>query len=137
MARRSVHTAYSQVAGYPYSTPAFVVPSGHDLVFIQGQVAWNDELRIASTDIKDQATQVFTNMKGIMESSGGSLDDVVHLLIFMTDIDEFEEVNAVRRDFFTGELPPSTAVEVPRMVLPEVRLEIHAVGALSPESAES
>ena len=135
MARRSVHTPYSQVADYPYSTPAFVVPANHDIVFIQGQVAWNDELKITSTDIQSQATQVFTNLARIMESSGGCLDDIVQLLIFMTDIDEFEAVNTVRRDFFTGELPPSTAVEVPRMVLPEVRLEIHAVGALSPESA--
>lgn len=124
-------TQLSESAAYEYSSPGFVVSPG-PLLFIQGQVAWDENMQVVGEDFASQTRQVFANLAAILEKAGGSLADIVHMLVFLTDMERIHEFVAVRKEFYpSGIFPPSTAVEVRRLIMPELQIEIHAVGAPS------
>ena len=103
-----------------------------DLIFISGQVARPLEggKTLVGGNEYEQAKQIFTRIKLICEGAGGSLDDVVKLTIFMVDIKKNTEVWRARREFFTGDFPASTLVEVRSLAGPETLVEIEAVAYL-------
>src|SRR5918911_1102528 len=100
-----------------------------DLLFISGQVARPLEggKTLVGSNEYEQAKQIFTRIKRICEGAGGSLDDLVKMTIFMVDIKNNTEVWRARREFFTGDFPASTLVEVRSLAKPEVLVEIEAV----------
>jgi 2-iminobutanoate/2-iminopropanoate deaminase len=103
-----------------------------DLIFISGQVARPLEggKTLVGENEYEQAKQIFTRIELICEGAGGSLDDVVKLTIFMVDIKKNTEVWRARREFFTGDFPASTLVEVRSLAGPETLVEIEAVAHL-------
>ena len=103
-----------------------------DLIFISGQVARPLEggKTLVGSNEYEQAKQIFTRIKLICEGAGGSLDDVVKLTIFMVNIKNNTEVWRARREFFTGDFPASTLVEVRSLAGPETLVEIEAVAYL-------
>ena len=103
-----------------------------DLLFISGQVARPLEggRTLVGEKEYEQAKQIFTRIKLICEGAGGSLDDVVKLTIFMVNIKNNTEVWRARREFFTGDFPASTLVEVRSLAGPETLVEIEAVAYL-------
>jgi len=103
-----------------------------DLLFISGQVARPLEggRTLVGENEYEQAKQIFTRIKLICEGAGGSLDDVVKLTIFMVDIKNNTEVWRARREFFTGDFPASTLVEVRSLAGQETLVEIEAVAYL-------
>jgi len=103
-----------------------------DQVFIAGLVARGAtfDADIETTDCYEQAVAVFTKMKYLMEEAGGRIDDVVKLLIYLTDIDDREAVWKARREFFSGDYPVSTLLEVSKLARPELKVEIEAIGVL-------
>jgi 2-iminobutanoate/2-iminopropanoate deaminase len=124
-------TQLSESATYKYSAPGFVVSPG-PLLFIQGQVAWDENMQVVGSDFASQTRQVFANLAAILEKAGGSLADIVHMLVFLTDMGRIDEFVAVREEFYPSSVfPPSTAVEVTRLIMPELQIEIHAVAAPS------
>ena len=103
-----------------------------DLLFISGQVARPLEggRTLVGSSEYEQARQIFTRIKGICEGAGGSLDDLVKMTIFMVDIKNNTEVWRARREFFSGDFPASTLVEVRSLAGPETLVEIEAVAYL-------
>jgi 2-iminobutanoate/2-iminopropanoate deaminase len=103
-----------------------------DLLFISGQVARPLEGggTLVGSNEYEQAKQIFTRIKRICEGAGGSLDDVVKLTIFMVNIRNNTEVWRARREFFTGDFPASTLVEVRSLAGQETLVEIEAVAYL-------
>ena len=103
-----------------------------DLLFISGQVARPLEggRTLVGSNEYEQAKQIFTRIEHICEGAGGSLDDVVKLTIFMVNITNNTEVWRARREFFTGDFPASTLVEVRSLAGPETLVEIEAVAYL-------
>src|SRR5688572_9836363 len=104
-----------------------------DMLFISGQVARPLEggRTLVGENEYEQAKQIFTRIKLICEGAGGSLDDIVKLTIFMVDIKNNTEVWRARREFFTGDFPASTLVEVRSLAGPETLVEIEAIAHLS------
>jgi 2-iminobutanoate/2-iminopropanoate deaminase len=100
-----------------------------DMLFISGQVARPLEGRgtLVGSDEYEQAKQIFTRIKLICEGAGGTLEDVVKMTIFMVNIRNNTEVWRARREFFTGDFPASTLVEVRSLAGPETLVEIEAV----------
>ena len=100
-----------------------------DLLFISGQVARPLEggNTLVGRNEYEQAKQIFTRIKAICEGAGGSLDDIVKMTIFMVDIKNNTEVWRARREFFTGDFPASTLVEVSALAAPEILVEIEAI----------
>lgn len=103
-----------------------------DLLFISGQVARPLEggKTLIGSNEYEQAKQIFTRIQRICEGAGGSLDDVVKMTIFMVNIKNNTEVWRARREFFSGDFPASTLVEVRSLAGPETLVEIEAVAYL-------
>ena len=101
------------------------------LVFVSGMTARKPDGTIAGIgDITEQTRQVCENIKSAMETAGGSLDDVVRVDVYVRNIEHFDKIHAVRREYFTPPLPASTMVEVTKMVSPDYLIEINAIGVI-------
>ena len=100
-----------------------------DLLFISGQVARPLEggRTLVGDNEYEQAKQIFTRIKAICEGAGGSVDDVVKITIFMVDIRHNTEVWRARREFFSGDFPASTLVQVANLGTLEVLVEIEVI----------
>ncbi len=100
-------------------------------VFIAGMTARGDEFdTIDGAGVYDQARIIFTKIENLIEAAGGTMADIVKVNIFVTDIDQRKEVWRARREFFTGDFPVSTLVEVSALALPEMKVEVEAVAIL-------
>lgn len=100
-----------------------------DFLFISGQVARPLEggKTLVGSNEYEQAKQIFARIKLICEGAGASLDDIVKMTIYMVDIRKNTEVWRARRDFFIGDFPASTLVEVRALGMPETLVEIETV----------
>jgi len=103
-----------------------------DQLFISGQVARPLEggKTLVGSNEYEQTRQIFSRIKHICEAAGGSLDDIVKMTIFMVDIKNNTEVWRARREFFTGDFPASTLVEVRSLAGPETLVEIETIAYL-------
>jgi 2-iminobutanoate/2-iminopropanoate deaminase len=103
-----------------------------DFLFISGQVARPLEggKTLVGSNEYEQTRQIFSRIKYICEAGGGSLDDIVKMTIFMVNIKNNTEVWRARREFFSGDFPASTLVEVRSLASPETLVEIETVAYL-------
>lgn len=100
-------------------------------LFISGQVARSSVTALAdAADEYGQAKIIFGKIRNLVEAAGGKIDDVVKMTIYVVNIKQNKEVWRARREFFTGDFPASTLVEVRSLAGPEVLLEIDAVAWL-------
>ncbi len=101
-------------------------------VYIAGMTARGQDFdgAIDGNDAYAQAVAIFTKIKNLMEAAGGEMDDLVKVLIYLTDINDRDAVWKARREFFTGDYPVSTLIEISKLVRPELCVEIEAVGML-------
>lgn len=81
----------------------------------------------AEGDEYAQAKVIFTKIKHLVEAAGGSMADIVKVTIFVTDIKQREKVWQARREFFVGNFPASTLVQVAALADPSIKVEIEAV----------
>ena len=109
MSKETIHTDAAPAAIGTYSQ---AVATG-GLVFLSGQIPLvPDTMEIVDGDFEARARQVFANLRAVANAAGGSLNDVVKLTIFLTDLDDFATVNAVMEDFFDQPYPARAAVGV-------------------------
>lgn len=91
-------------------------------VYLSGQIGL-DPISMTMVDgIEAQVHRVFTNLKAVTEASGGSLNDIVKLNVFLTDLSHFALVNTIMAEYFTAPYPARAAVGVaslPRNALVE------------------
>ncbi|MCB1740385.1 MAG: RidA family protein [Gammaproteobacteria bacterium] len=100
-------------------------------VFIAGMTARGKSFDdLPNSDAYEQAVMIFNKIKALMEAAGGCMDDVVKVVIYLTDIDDRDAVWKARREFFSGDFPVSTLFEVSKLVRPELKVEIEAIGVL-------
>lgn len=100
-------------------------------VYLSGQVGLDpDTQSMAGDDVVIQAQQMFRNLSAVAEAAGGSLEDMVKLTLFLTDISDFSRVNSVMEDFFSEPYPARAAVGV--TALPKGALvEVEAIMVLA------
>jgi reactive intermediate/imine deaminase len=105
-----------------------------DLLFISGQAASDDEGDVVGVgDLEAQGHQAFRNLARALEAGGSSLEHVVKVTIFVTDISRFDTIVALRRRYFTPPYPADSLVEVRALSRPELQIEIEAI-AVVPDS---
>ena len=103
-----------------------------DTLYISGQVArpYEGGVALVGTDEYAQAKQIIARTERIIKAAGGTMDNLVKMTIFMVDITKNTEVWRARREYFTGDFPASTLVEVRALAKPEVLVEIESVAWL-------
>ena len=103
-----------------------------DFLHISGQVARPLEggRTLVGSNEYEQTRQIFLRIKCMCEAAGGSLEDIVKMTIYVVDIRNNTEVWRARREFFTGDFPASTLVEVRALASPETLVEIETVAYL-------
>lgn len=87
-------------------------------VFVSGQVGKHPVSGAMINDnIKNEAKQVMENVKAVLEAAGSSLSKVAKTTIFLTNMDDFAQVNEVYGSFFSGNYPARETVQVSRLPL--------------------
>ena len=124
------------------TSPRLPQPSGHfshatmieargRLVFISGMVARRADGSIAGIgDIEAQTRQVCENLKAAVEEAGGTMDDICRVDVYVRNMEHFDQIHKVRREYFKPPAPASTMVEVCKMTSPDYLIEINAIAAI-------
>ena len=104
------------------------VPVGK-MVFVSGQVARGLDGNVVGVgDIYAQTRQVLHNMQAVLEESEATMDDVVKVTVFVTNLEEhLVASHEVRSEFFKNGYPASSLVEVSRLVHKDFLIEIEAI----------
>ncbi|MBB1060204.1 RidA family protein [Marilutibacter spongiae] len=109
MPRTIVQTDQAPAAIGPYSQ---AVRAG-DMVFLSGQIPLDPASgELVAGDISVQARRAFDNLQAVCEAAGGSLEQVVRLGLYVTDLGDFAAVNAVMADYFQAPYPARSTIEV-------------------------
>ncbi len=109
MPRQPISTNRAPAAIGPYSQ---AVRSG-DTVYLSGQIPLDPATGlIVEGDIEAQARRAFDNLKAVCIAAGGSLDDVVRLGLYLTDLGQFAAVNAVMAEYFDAPYPARSTIGV-------------------------
>ncbi len=108
-----------------------VVPQRGGLAFIAGQVAADQTGAVVGKgDFRAQTTQVFENLKAAVDAAGGTMADVAKINVYVTDLSQLAALREVRQQYFSGNPPASTLVQVTSLARPEYMLEIEAIVAV-------
>lgn len=81
---------------------------------------------VVEGDIKVQAVRVFESMKALLEAAASSCDDVVKTTVFIKDMNDFAALNEIYANYFTGDFPARSCVEVARLPK-DVLIEMEAI----------
>jgi len=101
------------------------------VLYISGQVAYDANGQVVGRgDMKEQARQAFCNIRHLLEKTGATMDDVVKITAYLTDISRYNEYAEARREAFPGIPPTSTTVTVSKLVDPDLLVEVEATAYL-------
>ena len=122
---QAIFTPNAPEAIGPYSQA--IVHNG--LVYTSGQIALNPQGIMNEGDIQEQTTQVFENLKAILEQAGSSLQKVIKTSVFLSDMENFGAMNAVYATYFGDHKPARRTIAV--KTLPKNALvEIECIAAI-------
>ncbi|NWF66728.1 MAG: RidA family protein [Campylobacterales bacterium] len=100
----------------------------NNMVYTSGQIALKTDGSFLDGDIKEQTSQVLTNLSNVLNAAGSSLNQVVKTTIFLANMDDFLAVNEVYATFFKEHKPARSTVAVktlPRNALVEIEAIAH------------
>lgn len=83
-----------------------------EMLFLSGQIPVNPETGIMPESIEEQTKQSLSNVKGILEEAGLSMDNVVKATVFLSDLNDFVAMNQVYESFFKEPFPTRSCVQV-------------------------
>jgi 2-iminobutanoate/2-iminopropanoate deaminase len=109
----------------PLSQPFSWVTKKNGFVFTaHGPVRTDGSINLGS--IEEQARLTFENLRRTLIAAGGTLDDVMQVLIYMTDIADMPKIDAIYRDFFSPPYPNRSSFAVVALAVPAMKIEIVA-----------
>jgi len=113
MPKRAISTTRAPAAIGPYSQG---IHAGN-LLFVSGQIAIDPAKGsiIEARDIRSQTRRVLLNIQEIVTAAGGSMENIVRTTVFLKNMDDFTEMNAVYSEFFQSSAPARATVEVSRL----------------------
>jgi enamine deaminase RidA (YjgF/YER057c/UK114 family) len=110
---------------------ATAIAASGKLVFISGMTARMVDGTIAGLgDVEVQTRQVCENVKAAVEEAGGTLDDIVRVDVYVRNMEHFDVIHKVRREYFKAPAPASTMVEVCKFTSPDYLIEMNAIAVL-------
>jgi len=103
----------------------------NNLLFISGQIPLEPKSgEIVKGNIKELTKQILDNLNAILTASGSSLDNVLRTTIFLTNLDDYAEVNEIYAEFFEKSMPARSTVQVSRLPM-DVPIEIDAIASVN------
>jgi 2-iminobutanoate/2-iminopropanoate deaminase len=106
-----------------------------NLLFISGQAGYSDDGKPVPGGFGAQSEQAFANLARALKAGGSSLDHVLKVTIFLTDMGNFREIVELRRKYFSKPYPADTIVEVTSLYSPDAMIEIEAIAAIAPSQS--
>lgn len=104
-----------------------------DTIYVSGQVALDAHGHlVAPGDVVGQTRQTLENIRAVLAAAGATLDDVVKVTVYLKNVDDRPKVNEVRKAHFGANRPASTLVEVSRLAIEGLLVEIEAIAVLPP-----
>ena len=123
---KTLNTSNAPEALGPYSHAVEI----NGLVYTSGQIPLNVDGEIVSEDVQAQTKQVLENVKAVLEEAGSDLESVVKATIFISNMDDFQQINEVYGSYFSDHQPARSCVEVAR--LPKnVKVEIEVISQVN------
>ena len=123
MAKRQISTDTAPQPGGAYSQ---AIAAGN-IVFLAGQGPFKPSGDKVEGSFEDEARQTFENLAAVAAAAGGSLADAVRVGVYLRDMDNFETMNEIYREFFPEPLPARTTIQ---SNLPGFGIEVDAVLSL-------
>ena len=107
---------------------------GGKLLFVAGQIGWNDEQTLVSDAFVEQFDQALANVLTVVSAAGGTADDIMRLVIYVTDKDEYKahlrEVGERYRKHMGKHFPAMVLVEVKSLLDDAAKVEIEAIAVM-------
>ena len=126
MAHEIIHADELSAPAGVFAQATRIEASGH-LIYVSGLTSRNrDGSVFGAGDIRAQTAHILDNLKIILAKANATLDDVVRVVVYITDMEDFTAIHEVRAKYFIGAKPASTMVEVSRLVHPDMKIEIEA-----------
>lgn len=126
MSKEIIATENAPAAVGPYSQAVKV----GSMVFTSGQIGLNPDGSGMVDGLEAQAHQVLKNLSAVLEAAGSSLGNVIKTTVFLSDINDYAVVNSIYAEYFTGEPPARSAVEVANLPLGAL-VEVEAIGLIA------
>ena len=121
--RKTVATDRAPSAIGPYSQANIF----GNLVFTSGQIPMVSETGVVvEGGVAEQTRQVFANLQAVLEAAGSDLEKTLKTTVYLKNMSDFQEVNKIYAEYFKGEFPSRSAVEVARLPK-DVLIEIEAI----------
>ena len=103
-----------------------------DFLFVSGQIAIDPSGQIVGVNnCEVQTRQVMTNLQAVVETAGGTMDNVIKITCFLTNVEDYPAYCKVRAEVFPGIPPTSSSVIVSGLVKPHALVEVEAIVDLS------
>ena len=114
-----------------------LVPAGRDLLFVAGMVGWDEKETIVAGGLAAQFEQALRNVVAVVAEAGGRPEDVVRMLVFVTDKRDYlakrREIGDAWKRVMGRHFPAMALVEVAGLVEDGAQVEIEAVAAVAPK----
>lgn len=111
-----------------------LAPAGGRILFIAGQIAWNQEHRIVCRNFTGQFKQTLTNVLDVVRAAGGTAEDLTRLTLYVTSLYSYQvslsEVGTAYRELMGRHYPAMVLVEVKGLLEPGALVEIEGVAVL-------
>lgn len=114
-----------------YSHGLSVDVGDSEMIFVTGQIAMDtDGNAIAPQDIEKQTVFVFDSIQKILKEGKASLDDVVKVVIYVTNMDDFSKISPIRNHYLANAKPVSTLIEISKTVKEgcDIEIDVIAIG---------
>lgn len=112
-------------------SPAILCSDARRTLYISGLTSRDSSGAVVGEgNYAAQTRQICENLKATVEAAGGSLSDIVSVTVFVVDIEQFDVIHRVRREYFPKEPPASTMVQVSRLVEKKCLIEINAIAVI-------
>lgn len=130
MAKEQINTENLRQPNGHFSQATTIEAVGK-LVFVSGMTARKPDGTIAGVgNVEIQTRQVIENIQSALKEAGGSLDDVCRVDVYVRNMEHFDSIHKIRREYFKPPLPASTMVEITKMTSPEYLIEINAIAVV-------
>jgi 2-iminobutanoate/2-iminopropanoate deaminase len=125
---------HAEEAGYLIEDPPAVrpfFPRHHDRGARPHGVHLRHDGAAGLGDIEAQTRQVCENLKAAIEEAGGGMDDICRVDVYVRNMEHFDAIHKVRREYFKPPAPASTMVEICKMTSPDYLIEINAIAVIA------